>query len=263
MAGTYGAMAVDSPDVFKGNVAKNHEGYPYVTGTAFSSHQPASWWMQPLVLDAPMAIANIYVYKSINAVIPGKTSQNSSGTYLYSYKHGVTLFSRQNNDASSTNLSAIKTGSGGFFAGLTVSSSSQSFSMGWVTDSTGGMSTISTTSAGAGNYSSSLTGNKIFPIPFVTALPVGEYFIAHQHSSTTAGTQSSNVTIMSFSNLHIAPQLLNYGVFGGTNATEASLGGPAGIGLGVASVMTTNATVAASVVSANVVQYWVMNFSAV
>jgi hypothetical protein len=102
---------------------------------------------------------------------------------------------------------------------------------------------------------------KAFPIPIGMALPAGEYFIAHQHSSTTA-TSNSNVTLMSFSNLHIAPQLLTHGVLGSSQASVPYFGGPAGMGLGVASAVTTATTMAGSVVSAATQQYWVHNYSA-
>jgi hypothetical protein len=93
------------------------------------------------------------------------------------------------------------------------------------------------------------------------ALAAGEYFVAHQHSSTTA-TSNSNVTLMSFSNLHLAPQLLTYGILGASSASVPYLGGAAGHGLGVASAVTTNATMAATVVSAATQQFWVHNYSA-
>jgi hypothetical protein len=106
-----------------------------------------------------------------------------------------------------------------------------------------------------------VTGPKIFPVPLNAVLSVGEYFIAHQHSSTT-GTTGSNVTLLSFSNLHVAPQVNSYGVLGSTQASLAFRGGPAGMGLGVASAVTTNATMAVSVISASVQQFWVQHFSA-
>jgi hypothetical protein len=249
-----------NPDVFKGNVAVRGEGLPYITGSAYSSHAPASWWFQPLNVPAPLVIANVYVYKSLNASVAQATSANSSGTEFYSYKHGISFFQRQDNGANSTNFSCIKTASGGLTAKMTYSSGSQSFAMSWLTDSTGGLGTFSTTS-GAGNWSSYATGVKVFQIPAAITLSAGEYFVAHQHSSTAATTGSS-VVLLSASNLHVAPQLQTYGVLGSSQASLAFRGGPAGYGLGIASAVTTNATMAASVVSATTQNFWVQNYSA-
>ena len=260
MAGTT-PTAWASPDAFKGPLVSRAEIFPYVTGTAYSSHAPANWYFNPFYLDAPLAVSNLYGYKSFNAVVPTATSANSSGTERWSYKHGISIFTRQDYGANSTNLSCVGTASGGLTAGMTYSSGSQSFAMSWVTDTTGGVGSFSTTS-GAGNWSSYATGVKMFQIPFYTTLSAGEYFIAHQHSSTTA-TTGSNVTLMSVSNLHIAPLLQTAGVFGSTNASIATVGGPAGLGIGPASAVTTNATMAASVISAATANIWVHNFSAV
>ena len=252
-----GALAWDYPDAFKGALT-NLDLTPVLTGSAYSSHAPASWWFHPVVIQEPVAAAYVNVYKSLNAAVPAATSQNSSGTYNYSYGHGISIFQRQDYGANSTNYTCIKTAMGGITAALTFSSGSQSFAMSWATDTTGGASTFSTTS-GAGNWSSYLTGPKILGIPLGMALQKGEYWFAHQHSSTTAQT-GSNVTIMSVSNLHIAPQVVTYGMLGST-VTLAN-GAPGDIGLGIASAVTTNASMPSTVVSASVANRWVQNLSA-
>jgi hypothetical protein len=256
----YGAAAVDYPDFFKGNAAVRWEGMPYVTGTAFSSHVPASTFFQPVLLPSPLAVAGLYVYKSLNASVPGATSQASSGSNVYSYAHGVSIFQRQDNGANSTNFTCVKTASGGLTASLSYTGTGQSFGMSWVTDSTGGLGTFSTAS-NAGNWSSYATGAKQFVIPINYLFGPGEYFFAHGHSSSSA-TSNSNFTLLSVSNLHIAPIVNTYGILGNSSASVASLAGPVGVGQGVASVVTTNATMAASVISAATVQNWVMNHTA-
>lgn len=259
----YGARAVDYPDSFKAVLLSRWEPYPIVTGTAFSSHAPGSYWFHPLVLPEPLTVANVNVVKSLNAVVPGATNAASTGSEGYSYAHSMWVFQRQDYGANSTNLQYLTSASGGLtatlvYSGTGIGGASQSFGMSWVTNSTGGQGTFSTTS-GAGNWSSYATGAKLLPIPFVTLLPAGEYFIAHAHSSTTA-TSNSNVTLLSVSNLHIAPQLVTYGVLGSTAASVA-FSAQQGIGLGVASAITTNATMPGSVISAATVNQWVQNFS--
>lgn len=221
------------------------EPYPMVTGSAVSSHAPASFWVNRFVLDDAISFSNVNVVLSFNAGVPAATSVASTGTARYSYSRGFTILTRQDYAANSTRLSFLTSGSIGITAGLSYSSTSQSFVMSWVTNTTGGTSSTNTTS-NAGNWSSFVTGPKLIAIPCQTSLSHGEYFIAWGHSSTT-GTTQSNVTLMSVSALHIAPQLVTVGTIGG-NGTVAS-SGIAGIGEGVASALTTNNTMAGSVIS--------------
>lgn len=255
----YGARAVDYPDVFKATPLSRYEPYPLVTGSAYSSHAPASWFFHPVLLPNDLAVSWINVQKSLNAAVPAGTSLASTGSEGYSYTHGVSVFQRQNYDGASTNLSAIATASFGLTASMAYSSTSQQFGLSWVTDTTGGISNLTTTS-NAGNWSSYATGPMNIAIPFVSILSHGEYWFAHAHSSTTA-TSNSNVTLLSVSNLHIAPQFVTFGVLGGSATIGSS--GLNGLGAGVASAVTTSATMAGSVISNSVANLWVQNFSAV
>jgi hypothetical protein len=222
-----------------------YEPFPILTGTAYSSHAPASWWFNRFVIPDPLAVSNINVVKSLNAAIPTDTLA-SSGKNAISYSHGVTIFSRQNYGAQSTNLTTVATASMGFTASISYTSISQSVAYSWVTNTAGGTTSFSTTSSN-GNWSSYFTGPMIFPIPCVTTLVDGEYFIAHQQSTTTGTTGNSNFTLVSFSNLHIAPQVVNVGVLG-SSGTQASMN-PWGAGVGIASAVTTNNSMAMSVIS--------------
>lgn len=234
-----------------------YEPFPILTGTAFSSHAPASFWFNKFTLFDPVAVSNINVVKSFNAAVPTDTLA-SSGINAFTYSHGITLFSRQNYGTGLTNLTAITAASGGLTASLSYTSISQSAYMSWVTNSTGGISTFSTTSSNAG-WSNYFTGPMLFPIPFVTTLVDGEYFIAHAHSSTTGTTGNSNFTLLSVSNLHIAPQVVNVGVLGSSN-TQASLN-PFGAGVGIASAITTNNTMAMSVITGATRNDWYLAMS--
>jgi len=98
----------------------------------------------------------------------------------------------------------------------------------------------------------------MFKIPLVTIFTPGEYFVGQQHSSTTA-TVGSNFTLLSVSNFHIVPQIVTFA----TITSSGSLAGssPDGQGIGVASAVTTNNTMALSVISAGTQNWWYMNFS--
>jgi hypothetical protein len=257
----YGAQAVDNPDVFKGLADQRIDPFPFiivgVTGYGVSSHGPASAVFHPINLDQPLALANIYVVKSINASVPGATNASSTGSEGYTYAHSISVFRRQDYAANSSNLVFVASASGGLtaamnYAGTGVGGASQTYAMSWLTDTTGGKATFSTTS-GAGNWSSYATGVKRFQIPFNTFLSAGEYFFAHQHSSTAA-TSGSNVVLLSVSNFQIQPTALTFGVLG---SSQASL---SGVGAGIASAVTTNDSMASSVISANANQ-WVQYFS--
>jgi|SRR6267154_494850 len=254
----YGARAVDFPDTFKSAALSRFEPYPFLTtATAFSSHAPATFFFHPVLLAAPVQIANINFFKSLSVSAPQATSAASTGSEGYSYSHGFTLFTRQDSSANSTNLSQINTASVGLSVTVGYSSTSQVMGMSWVTDTTGGISSLSTTS-NAANWSNSLSGLFRVAIPFQAVLSAGEYFFAHAHSSTAA-TSNSAVTLLSISNLHVAPQLTTFINLGGSaSVTSAQIG----IGLGVASALTTNASMAGSVISGGTVNFWVQEMSA-
>lgn len=234
-----------------------------VTGTTYSSHNPASYWFNRINLVDPIAFQHINVVKSLDVSVPAATSVASSGSDKYSYTHGITIFSRQNYGASSTNLTMVATASIGFTASISYNTGSVSAGSSWVTDTTGGTTSFSTTS-NATNWSSYFTGPKLFPIPCVTTLGDGEYFLAHAHSST-ASTNNSAVTLMSVSNLHLGmggsagTGVNTLGVLG-SSGIVASLA-PNGAGQGIASAITTNNTMPMSVISAATQQFWYCNFS--
>ncbi len=92
----------------------------------------------------------------------------------------------------------------------------------------------------------------------VTTLSVGEYFIAHAHSSTLASTGQIG-SIFAASNLQFTQQVSTIGTISSSGSLVSSHFN--GIGFGVASAITTNATMAASVISANTQQFWYINFS--
>lgn len=229
------------------------------TGSAASSHAPASWWFNPFYLPAPLTFSNIWVLKSLSLAANAATSTNSSGVKSIAYTHGVTIFQRQNWGTGSTNLTTVTTGSMGLSVRYSHTSGSQSLSASWVTNTTGGTSSFSTTS-GASNLVLFFQSNRQFAIPMVTSLSAGEYFIAHRHSSTT-GTTNINSTAASFSNIHAVYQSVTYKQLGISAAAQSNSSAmPAGIGFGVASAVTTTTTMAASVVSAGTQNYWYANF---
>jgi hypothetical protein len=231
--------------------------YPIISGTAVSSHAPASFWFSRMILDWDVAVSYANILKSLNVSAPGMSSQNSSLTNKFSYSHGLTFFTRQDFAGNSSNMSQWTTASFGMTGSLSQSSSSASVALSWVTNSTGGTTSFSTTS-GSNLWTNFFTGMQMFRIPLVTTLTPGEYFIGQAHSSTTA-TVGSNFTLLSVSNLHVAPQPNTFATITSSGSLGAS--SPDGQGLGVASAVTTNNTMAMSVVSANTQNWWYMNFS--
>jgi hypothetical protein len=231
--------------------------YPILSGSAVSSHAPASFWFSRMVLDWDVAVSYANVLKSINVSAPGASSQNSSLTNKFSYSHGLSLFTRQDFAGNSSNMSQWTTASFGMTGTLSQSSSSASIALSWVTNSTGGTTSFSTTSA-SNLWTNFFTGMQMFRIPLVTTLTPGEYFIGQAHSSTTA-TVGSNFTLLSVSNFHVAPQAVSFATITSSGSLGAS--SPEGLGIGVASAVTTNNTMAISVVSAGTQNWWYMNFS--
>lgn len=251
---TTGPAAYTNPDVFRGSAGRRYDPFPVLSGTAYSSHAPATTWFHPVFLQEPLYVANVNVFKSLNASLPQATSQNSSGSEGFSYVHGLTVFTRQDYGANSTNLTTFLSNSFGLTATMTYSSSSQTVGISWNTDATGGTSAYTTTSAD-GNWTSFATGPKAVQIPLAAYFSIGEYWFAHGHS-TTALTSNSSVVMLSVSNLHIAPQVQTFGILGGS-VTLASAG-VHGIA-GPASAVTTSSTMPGSVITASLVNFWVQN----
>lgn len=231
--------------------------YPILSGTATSSHAPASVWFSRMILDWPIAVSYANVLKSMNVSAPGASSQNSSLTNKWSYGHSITIFTRQDFGANSSRMSTWTSASFGMTGSLSQSSSSASVALSWVTNSTGGTTSFSTTS-GSNLWTNFFTGLQMFRIPLVTTMTPGEYFIAQQQSTTTA-TVGSNFTLLSVSNLHIAPQSLTLATV--TSSGSLGMSSPEGLGIGVASAVTTNNTMAITVISAATQNWWYMNFS--
>jgi hypothetical protein len=257
-----------NPDwfVYSGPIVSRYEVQPIVTGTQMVSSSPVAngWQIMPASLPVPVAVENIWLFKSFNASVPGATSQASTGSEGYSHIHRVVFFNRQDYSANSTNLSYSTSASAGVTATLGYSGTSQQFGMSWNTDASGGTSAYTTVS-NAGGWSSFVTGAKFFQIPVSGPSPgkgitlsAGEWFVAHQHSSTTA-TSNSNVTLLSVSNLRqILQDVGAPGVMG--NSVAATSLGPIGMGYGNISGITTGATMAGSVITAATGAI-VMNFS--
>lgn len=223
---------------------------PFVNAASIAptSNGPASAVFFPLVLPVPVAMSQINMIGSWNAVAPGATSQASTGTAAVSYSHGLSIFTRNGYGANSSQMSFLTSASFGFSAGISYSSTSQSFVMSWLTDSTGGTSSYNTTSNGNG-WTSHAAAGVIYGIPFVTTLPAGEYFFGFQHSTTT-GTTQSNITLVSFS-----MQLVSHRIAGVHRLGTASFSyyDREGVGCGLASAVTTNNTMAISVITTAII----------
>lgn len=229
------------------------EPFPIQSGTAYSSHAPASWWFNRVLIDNPLAVSNVNVVKSLSPAVP-ILGLASSGTQVYSYTHGITVYSRQNYGAQSSNLTTVTTASLGITASLSITVSSVSAGLTYVTNTTGGTSSFSTAVNGASysSWSNYFSGPFVFAIPMLTTIQQGEYFFAHAHSSTAAtggnALFAASTVMMSFSNLHVAPQVVGPLQLPGQSVTQASLN-PWGLGGGIASAVTTNASMPGSVIS--------------
>jgi hypothetical protein len=188
----------------------------------------------------------------MNAVVPTATNAASTGSEGYSYGFTANIFKRQDYGANSTNFVTYATGSGGLtaslnYAGTGAGGASQTFGMSWATDDSGGVCLHHHQRSGQLEqlrHRAQVPQRSLQP-----DLPErGEYWLAVQHSSTTA-TSNSNVTLLSFSKLLQQWPVVSMGSFGGSATLAFS--GVDGIGIGVASAITTNTTMPASVVSAS------------
>ncbi len=212
----------------------NWEPYPLaimMTGSSTSAHNTGSAWFDRVVLPTAVAIKNANFVKTMGVSVPAGTAGATSGVVRVSYQQILTIFSRQNFGTGSTNLSYMTSASFGFTAGLSFTSVSQTASISWVSNSTGGTTSFSTTS-NAGNWSSFWTGMKMWQIPLVTTLSAGEYFFANAQSSTTASTNTGGVLFNTLGNVCFLGQrsafsvgtITSAGIFTGSNYIGAGVG---------------------------------------
>ena len=239
-------------------VLSQRELFPLITGTGASSHAPASWWFNPMSLDQPLTFSNIMVLKSFSLAAHFSTSTSGSGNQRHSYSHGITIFRREGTGTNSTRLTTVTTASFGLSLSMSWTSRSNTMTLSWVTNTTGGTSSFTTTSS-ASNFMLFLQSNRFIAIPCQTSLSEGLYFIAHRHSSTSALTGLSHT--FNLSNVHLEPRSLTFKRLGISITDQSFSSNPTfGIGFGIASAVTTTSTMPASVISANTRQYWYANF---
>lgn len=233
------------------------EPYPLVTGSAVSSHAAGSMVLVPFILNDDLAVSRVNLIRSFNVNTTSSSNSSYSGSYVQS--QSFTLWTRGTGTNSSTLGTAYTTSvSFGVSSSLTsnsismgVSYLSQANSTSWATSS------WSSTSAGL-NLTGFWTGLKPVPIPMLTTLTLGEYWVGLQASSaiTTAG---SSIVPFVVSNLYMTNQITTIGDWGRTSGSVSqSMIFNQGLGL----VSNTTATsLALSNVSASVPHRVYFNFS--
>lgn len=236
IAGSTASVVLSMP------VLSAFQPFSLISGSVNSSHAPASWWFNKVSIPAPVTVSNIFFLNSVSANSPG----GAGVTLSERYSMGLTIFKRVDFAANSTNLTTVTTAS--FALSASFSPVNNSWGLTVVTNTTGGTSTQAINSAAP-----PFTGNKFFAMPLVTSLSEGEYFFAHAHSTTT-GTTASNTTLLSISRFYIAPQLVTMGSLG--SAGSRAMSGVWEMGEGVASAVTTNNTMAMSVIS-QATRHWI------
>jgi hypothetical protein len=232
--------------IIQGNATQQQffEPYPRITGSSTSSHT-TSYYFNPFNIQEDLAMKVVVVSKSMSAVIPELSTANSSCSITQVQFHGVTFFSRQDYGANSSNLVSVASGSWAVTANLSQSSSSASFQMQWVTDSTGGVLGFSNSQSTNTSWASALTGYKAVAIPLVTTLTAGEYWVAHRVSSAaTTGGGSSQSGLLNVSNFIVTQQgSLSFGTFGQASAASKQplLGAIPGAATGTTGTMSLSA----------------------
>jgi hypothetical protein len=236
-----------------------------LTGTAYSSHPPATTYVQPMNLMEPIAFQKANVVKSISVGVPAGSSSNTQQTFLFNYKHEVRIYRRSDYGANSLSLSHLLSGSMGITFSFVHTSTSMVASMLYVTNSNGGTTSQSTTSNATANLVAFFNGPRLVQIPFqATTLTDGEYFIFQGHSSTNASTAGTASVLYNVSNLHIAPQLFGASglqFLGSTNATSAHIGPQWPEFHGAANAITTNAAMNYTAISNGTQNDWYINFA--
>lgn len=245
-----------------GATLSHWEDYQFGSNTSVTSVAPASAYFQTINLPSPVAVSNVNLIKSFNFGLPSATSTASSGENNFSYTQGISFFTRVNFGGSSSQISVLTTASAGLTLQYSYTSNSQTLSASWVTNSTGGTASWSSTS-NSNNLSSYWTGLKFFPIPLVTTLTAGEYWLGYKMSTTTAST-GQNVAILSLSQAGMNFAAGTVGLLSSAGSIASIAPGNQGIGSVATANVVTNNTMALSVISqvsstAQYVQY--INFA--
>jgi hypothetical protein len=231
-----------------------------ISASLTSSHD-TNYYFVPMVVPECVVMSKALVVKSFNVGAGGFTSQNSVQSHTWTLYHGITIFSRSNYAANSSQLASVASGSLGLSFQGSYNNSSHSLDVRFVTNSTGGTTSWSTASQGI-NYSSYWTGNKFLQIPIVTTLNPGHYWVAHRHSTAwaTAGANASAKTWYSISNLAMTNQASTVGGIGSNGSYVYKGLGDVGDGLGVCSG--TTGTMSISAISLSVPHYFWQAFQA-
>jgi hypothetical protein len=233
-----------------------------VTGSAFSSHPPATSYFMPMPTAEAIAFRNLYGVKSISIGVPAGSSSNTQQTFVVNYKHEFKIFKRKDNAGSSLSLTHVMSGSLGITYSFVHTSTSMVASLIYQTNSAGGTTSQSTTSNATAGLAAFFNGARIFQVPCApTTLSAGEYWVMQGHSSTNASTAGTASLLFNVSNLHIAPQFAGGGLqfLGSTNATSAHVGYLFPNIQGVANAITTNADMNYTAISNGTVNHWYCN----
>jgi hypothetical protein len=228
------------------------------TSSAWSSHGPASTFFQYFSLAEPMALKWLVVPKSVSIGIPAGTSSNTTQTFQDGYTHYASIFQRKNTGNSSDSLTLVTYGSLVNTFRFAHSSTSMYLYNSWNTDSTGGTSAQNASSNATANLVSVYSGNRMVSIPMpATTLQPGEYWLAQAHSSSQTATSATATTLGRFSNLHIVPMnAINMAPWGASAATNSSVNPFWPNYRGIATAVTTNADMNASVISGSQMSDW-------
>lgn len=217
------------------------------TGSVATSEGTQYIWM-PLHMDNAISISQVMMLKSMSLLT--LSSSNSSGRQSMSYALSMYIFRRSDFGANSASLTYHTSASGGLSVSRSHTSNQNSISIAWVTNSTGGTSSFSTTGTGSA-WVTGLTGPRFFMVPLVTSLSQGEWFLARRHSSTTGGAgygSSSNPLSISAFAFTLQSGL---GMVMPIGSSNSNLSNPFhAIGFGSATAITTNAAMNATVISA-------------
>ena len=259
--GIYASMstAANLATIYFGELPSSYlEPRPWNTSSAWSSHGPGSTFFQYFSIEEPLALKWLMVPKSVSIGIPAGTSSNTTQRFQDGYTHYASIFVRHDTGANSGSLSMLTYGSFVNTFNFSHSSTSMYMEATWNTNSTGGVSNQVRSSNATANLVSEYSGNRMIAIPMpLTTLQPGEYWLAQAHSSSRAATSATNTTVGRFSNLHLVPMnAINMAPWGAGSATNSSIQPFWPNFRGIATAVTTNADMNASVISGSQMSDW-------
>ena len=184
---------------------------------------------QGVIVFDPMPLPCALSFNTVRLINSASNLWGSSNYSLpgsASWYIDLGMYSRSVTDSAATNFSnssvvvLYSSTRWSMMASLSQSSLSKSWTFNWVTDATGGLGSLSSTSNGAQIQIPGLSGRIVMQIPFGLSLSAGDWWIGKRYDITTVGNNPGAVWFSSVGILTWASNTVNLSFIGDTGTND-------------------------------------------